>query len=342
MIISFLGYIAAQLLALALMMKVITGIDVSIGIIFSAILVVSYTVMGGMLAVSLTDFIQSIMIIIGLLAIAIFISDKAGGASNVINSIPDTHWNFFPEGGKTNWINWFSAWTVLGLGSIVSQDIFQRVNSARSTKAAYYSSISGAMIYGVIAFLPIFIIMAIKLVYPEFSKGDLQLTLPQMVLEKLPMAYKILFFGSVISAIMSTCSGAILAPASLTSENILKPLFYEHADEKKMLFITRISIIVITTISVIIALGSEKIYELVGESSAFGLVSIFFPYTAALFFNYTNKAGALASMILGSLTWAFFRYFYPSEIEPLVFGTLAAFLGLFIGHPLNKFFEKED
>jgi solute:Na+ symporter, SSS family len=113
----------------------------------------------------------------------------------------------------------------------VSQDIFQRVNSARSEKAAYYSSIAGAVIYSIFAFLPMFIIMAAKIVYPHHLTNDLQLTLPRVVLEYLPMPIKILFFGSVLSAIMSTASGAILAPASLASENILKPLFFAKASD---------------------------------------------------------------------------------------------------------------
>jgi solute:Na+ symporter, SSS family len=336
MIFSFVGYIAAQLLALGLILKVLLGISLPIAIILSSIVVASYTIAGGMLAVSLTDFIQSIMIIIGLIAIAVFLTDKAGGYQNILASVPKEHWKILPENTPRDWINWFASWTVLGLGSIVSQDIFQRVNSARSEKAAYYSSIFGAIIYGLIAFLPMFLIVAIKLVYPQYVDGDLQLSLPQMVLENLPMGLKILFFGSVVSAIMSTASGAILAPASLASENILKPLFYRNASHVKLLFITRISIACLTCLSVFLALGSETIYSLVGESSVFGLVSIFVPFTAALFFDYRNKTGALASMILGSTVWAYFRFFDEPSINPLVFGTSAALFGLLFG-----FFDKQ-
>ncbi len=332
MILSFVGYIAAQLLALGLLLTVLFGISLPVAVVVSALVVTTYTIAGGMLAVSLTDFIQSIMIIVGLIAIAIFITNKAGGVSAIVASVPEEHWKFFPENNSKDWVNWFASWTVLGFGSIVSQDIFQRVNSARSEKAAYYSSITGALIYAVIAFIPIFIIMGIKLVYPSYAEGDLQLSLPQMVLNHLPMGLKILFFGSVVSAILSTASGAILAPASLMSENILKPLFYKEASHKQLLFVTRMSILGLTIFSIILALGSQKIYELVGESSVFGLVSIFVPFTAALFFNYTNKTGAVASMVLGTAVWSYFRFFDETEINPLVYGTLASLGGLLLGY----------
>jgi solute:Na+ symporter, SSS family len=339
MVISFLGYIAAQLLALAIMLKILLGLSIPMGIVISALIVVMYTMAGGMLAVSLTDFIQSIMIIIGLLAILIYVSVQAGGVNTIFDSIPDNYWKILPEPTWTDRINWVAAWCVLGLGSIVSQDIFQRVNSARSEKAAYYSSITGAFIYGIIAFMPMFLLMGIKLLHPEYATGDLQYTLPQMVMEKLPLSLKILFFGSVISAILSTCSGAILAPASLLSENIYRPLFHDGEDDQKLLLVTRLSILVVTILAIIISFGSESIYDLVGEASAFGLVSIFLPYTAALFWNYDNKGGAIGSMLLGTLVWAYFRFISPTDINPIVYGTIGTIAGMLLGHVCDRFYN---
>jgi Na+/proline symporter len=340
MVLSFVGYIAAQLLSMSIILKILLGISITSGILIAATIVIIYTVSGGMLAVSLTDFVQSIMIIIGLLAITWSIITRAGGVMPIIDSVPNHYWNFLPESDWTSRINWVAAWSMLGLGSLVSQDIFQRVNSARSERAAFFSSITGALIYGLIAFIPMFILMGVKLLYPYYGQGDLQHTLPQMVLDKLPMWLKILFFGSVISAILSTCSGAILAPASLISENIVRPLFFNDENDKKLLLVTRISIIFITLIAVIISFGSTSIYELVGEASAFGLVSIFFPYTAALFWNYNNKGGAVVSMTLGSMVWIFFRFFKGTEINPIVYGSIASLMGVFIGHYSYNYIQK--
>ncbi len=328
MVVCFLGYIAAQLLALGLVVSVLFDVPLNVAILASALVVMTYTMAGGMLAVTLTDFIQSIMITIGLIVVAYYITDKAGGVSKVMASIPASHWRLTPDHTARDWTNWFASWSVLGLGSIVSQDIFQRVNSARSEKAAYYSSITGALIYGVFAFLPMFIIMATKLVYPTHALDDMQLALPQIVLEYLPMPIKILFFGSVVSAIMSTASGAILAPSSLASENILKPLFFANASDHRLLKVTRWSIVMLTALAVIIAMSSDKIYGLVGDASVFGLVSMFVPFTAALFFGYSNRVGALVSMVMGPLVWIYFNYIYITAINPLVYGFLVSLLSI--------------
>ncbi len=336
MSLSFIGYISAQLLALAILLKVIVGLSVPMGILLSAFIIVLYTTLGGMLAVSLNDFLQSVIIIVGLFLILGFLTNEAGGLSNIISSIPSTHWKILPEPNFKDTTNWFSAWAMLGLGSIVSQDIFQRVNSARSENAAFYSTILGASMYAIISFLPMIIIMGIKYVYPHYMEGDLQYSLPQMALDKLPMWIKIIFFGSIVSAIMSTCSGAILAPASLMAENIIRPLFYEKnindkIDDKKLLLITRLSIIGITLLAIMLAFGGDKIYELVGEASAFGLVSIFFPYTLSLFYNYNNKVGAVGSMLIGSITWIVCNYYLHTEINPIFYGTIGALCGLGLG-----------
>lgn len=332
MILAFLGYIAAQLLALGLILKVLMGVSVTMGVIISAIIVITYTISGGMLAVTLTDFIQSIMIIFGLIFISVFLYNKTNGLDEIFSSIPDGHLRFLPDKNFTGSINWIASWMVLGLGSIVSQDIFQRVNSARNEKAAYTSTIAGAVMYLIFAMIPLFLVICIKLLYPQYMlEDDTQTILPKIVLTKMPMFLQILFFGSVLSAILSTCSGAILAPASLVSENILRPLFFKDESEARLLYNTRISIIVLTAISIVIALSSETIFDLVGQSSAFGLVSIFVPFTAALFYNYKNKGGAVLSMIAGSLVWAICKFYLVTEIEPLVFGLIASITGLVIG-----------
>lgn len=336
MVLCFIGYIAAQLLALGLIVSVLFGLSLHTSIIASALIVMTYTMAGGMLAVTLTDFIQSILIIVGLVAVAYFITDKAGGVSKVLASIPPSHWHVTPDHKPVAWINWVASLSALGLGSIVSQDIFQRVNSARSEKAAYYSSITGALIYSVFAFLPMFIIMATKIVYPHHLTNDLQLTLPRVVLEYLPMPIKILFFGSVLSAIMSTASGAILAPASLASENILKPLFFTKSSDYDLLKVTRWSIVSLTLLAVFLAMSSEKIYGLVGDASAFGLVSMFVPYTAALFFGYNNRVGAMVSMTVGPLVWIYCNYFIGTMIDPLVYGFLSSLIGIPFGYLFNK------
>ncbi len=337
MILSFIGYAAAQIVALGLVTQTLLGVSLPVSMLLSVSIVIVYTFTGGMWAVSVTDFIQSILIVTGLSAIAWYVTIQVGGTANVFQSLTKEQTQFLPENDTISWLNWLSAWMVLGFGSIASQDIFQRINSARSERAATVSTISGALIYLVFSMLPLYLITAIKLIDPSLLEGDLQLALPQMVIKNMPIWLQILFFGSVLSAIMSTCSGALLAPASLLAENIIKPLLVSKPGDRKLLWLTRMAVIVIGSLAYFIALSSQNIFALVGEASVIGLVSIFVPFIAALIFNHTNRFAAVCAMLIGSAVYAIFRIFHLTEINPLLPGFSASIVAFCLGHILEKF-----
>ena len=335
MIISFIGYAAAQIVALGLISQSLLGISLHAGMLLSVSIVVIYTFTGGMWAVSVTDFIQSILIVAGLMAVSFFVYEMVDGVGPVLGSLTPEQKRILPNNSVMDWLNWFSAWMVLGFGSIASQDIFQRVNSARSEKAAYSSTIAGALMYLVFSMLPLYLIASIKMIDPTLLQGDLQLVLPQFVQQQMPMWLQILFFGSLLSAIMSTCSGALLAPASLLSENIIKPNLSKKISDRTFLLLTRISVVIISTVAMILAFSRQNIFELVGEASVIGLVTIFVPFCAALFFNHTNKNGAIISMLSGTLIYVVCRFFYITDLNPLLPGLLASIAGIFIGQRID-------
>ena len=187
MIVSFVGYAAAQVVALGLISQSLMDISLQNGMLISISVVVLYTFTGGMWAVSVTDFIQSILIVVGLMVVAWYVTDITGGILPIANSLTPEQTRFFPENNSVSWLNWLSAWMVLGFGSIASQDIFQRINSARSNSAAFYSTIFGAILYLIFSMLPLYLITATKLIDPSLMQGDLQLALPRLGLMNMPM-----------------------------------------------------------------------------------------------------------------------------------------------------------
>src|SRR5690606_27480913 len=114
---------------------------------------------------------------------------------------------------------------ILGLGSIPSQDIYQRVMSSKSEKVAVQSTYLAGGFYLTFGLLPLFIALGAKVLYPELYLDDQQMLLPSMVLAHGGLPVQIIFFGALISAILSTASSGVLAPAALISENLIKPLF---------------------------------------------------------------------------------------------------------------------
>jgi len=326
----YVGYIAAQLVAMGLILNVVIGLEVWHGIVLSAGVVTLYTYIGGMWAISITDFIQSIIIILGLLILAILLADKAGGVSVVIREMPRENFRFLPGSDFKEVVTYLASWAVLGLGSIPSQDVFQRAMSSGSARTAVWSSYIAAFLYLTIAMLPLFISLCVKHLYPSELFGDTQLALPNMVLLHTALPVQILFFGSLLSAIMSTTSSAILAPAAIFSENLIKPLVGHKFSDKQFLILTKISVLIFSTLATIMACMRTNIYELVRESSILSLVSLFVPLVMGLYWKRASSAGAFFSMVLGMLTWIIFEV-YGTSWPSLVPATLVSFTAMILG-----------
>lgn len=334
----YIGYIAAQLVAMGLIMNVVTGMELWVAIIVSSVVVTLYTYIGGMWAISITDFFQSIVIILGLLVLAVILANKSGGVFTVLSEVPKENFKFFPKPDAKEIVIYLAAWSVLGLGSLPSQDVFQRTMSSGSAKTAVWSCYIAAGLYLTIAMLPLFISLCTKHLYPEQIGDDTQLTLPNMVLTHTTMPIQILFFGSLLSAIMSTTSSAILAPASIFSENFVKPIWGNRFSDKQFLILTRVSVLLFSAVGTLMACLRSNIYELVGESSILSLVSLFIPLTLGLYWKKANSVGALLAMISGISSWLYFQYF-PLEIPSLVPAVIISCIAMVGGSLL---FRKSD
>ena len=326
----YVGYIAAQLVAMGLILNVVIEIPVWQGVVISACVVTLYTYIGGMWAISITDFIQSIIIIVGMVVLAIVLAMKAGGFAAVIDNVPKENFKFLPSLDAKEIVSYIAAWSVLGLGSIPSQDVFQRAMSSSNARTAAMSCYVAGVLYLTIAMLPLFISLCVRHLYPEALLEDTQLALPKMVMVHTAIPIQILFFGSLLSAIMSTTSSAILAPAAICAENVAKPLSKHKFSDKQLLWITRLSVLIFSAMATIMACMRSNIYELVSESSILSLVSLFVPLTMGLYWKQSSSAGALISMVIGIVTWIIFEV-YESDWPSLVPATLASFGGMVAG-----------
>lgn len=230
-----------------------------------------------------------------------------------------------------DWSHYFAAWITLGFGSLASQDIFQRANSAKDEKTAVRSTLLGAGLYGIIAILPLFIGLAGKVLYPELADGDTQKVLPAMVMEHTGILVQVMFFGALLSAIFSTCSGAVLAPASILSENIIRPLVDPNMSDKRFLLILRLSVVAMAGLAAWLATFRSNIYELVSESSILGLVTLFVPMVTALFWKRSTPFGAMLSMVAGLGSWFLCEHVIHSEFPAMLIGFFFSVVGMVAG-----------
>ncbi len=337
MVPSYFGWIAAQLVALGILFQAVAGIPTLGGIWIGTAVVLIYTYIGGLWAISITDFIQTVVIVIGLIFLAVELGSSAGGIGAVIANTPDGFFRAIPQPSLTDSLHYFAAWITIGLGSIPQQDVFQRVMAARSEKVAVQASYIGAGMYLTIGFIPLFIGLCAVQVYPSLltSVSDTQLLLPTVVLQHTGIGLQILFFGALLSAIMSTTSGAILAPATILAENIIKP-HWRISSDAQLLRVLRGSVIAVAIASTVMASLKTNIYDLVALSSVLSLVSLFIPLMAGLYWKKANELGAILSISLGMTGWLIFEYAVPTEFPSLLWGLGCSIVGLLVGSSISK------
>ncbi|MEY4466564.1 MAG: sodium:solute symporter, partial [Pseudomonadota bacterium] len=343
-VISYLGWVSAQITALGLVFSVLTNgaISMSTGMIAGAAIVLVYTLFGGMWSVALTDAFQMSLIVVGMVYIAWDIAGDAGGAQVVIQHASDAgKLRFFPEPTLAAWLGFVGMGVTIMLGSIPQQDVFQRVMSASSENVAVAGAVIGGTLYFFLAFIPMFLVYAAQIIDPAMFTAligeDSQLILPRLILGHTPILAQILFFGALLSAIMSTASGTLLAPSITLTENIIREIF--PMNDQQLLLTTRIVVVCFTIFVTTFALFSQgmPIYEMVGNSYKVPLVGAFIPLVMGMYWKRATTQGALTSVIGGLACWLLMEVFGGDSIWPPQFvGLLAAFFGMIAGSLLPQ------
>jgi len=337
---SYLGWVAAQFKVLGLVLNVVTdgGVSQSVGIVIGAAIVLTYTTFGGMFSVAILDFVQISVIMGGLLYIASIVSGLAGGVGAVIDHAAAAgKLDFFPPATLSAWIPFIGAWMTMMLGSIPQQDVFQRITSAKDERTAIRGSLLGGTLYFLFCFVPMFLAYAATLVDPvKFSlllEQDSQLVLPTLVLQHTPMVAQILFFGAVLSAVMSCSSATLLAPSVALSENVIKPML-PPLNDSEFLRLMRVVLVGFALTVLAIALWSDaSIYKLVVNTYKVTLVAAFIPLFAGLYWKRATTQGARWAIVAGLTSWLALEGFgSPTAIwPPQLVGFLIAGVGMVAG-----------
>jgi len=338
--ISYLGWVSAQVVALGLVFNLVSGgaIDQATGMYIGTAIVLGYTMFGGMWSVALLDFVQMTVIMAGMLLIAVLVSGEVGGVGKVVSHAQASgKLQFFPQGGYEVWIPFIGAALTMMLGSIPQQDVFQRMTSAKDEKTAVRGSVGGGVLYFLFAFVPMFLAYSAILIDPkvfgDLIESDSQMVLPNLILNHTPLVAQVFFFGALLSAIMSTASATLLAPSVMFTENILKHFALKHMSDQQMLRTMRIILLTFGCLVLWFALHSEaSIFEMVGNAYKVTLVAAFVPLAFGLYWKRANTQGAMFSIVLGLLTWLTMEALQPSEIwPPQLAGLLMSILGMLVG-----------
>jgi SSS family transporter len=332
-ILSYLGWVSAQVTALGLVFNLLSAgaIPIPVGMVLGTASILAYTLFGGMWSVAVTDFIQMIILVVGLAIIATFAAGQAGGADKVIALASSKElFRFLPEPSFEQVIAFVAAGITMMFGSIPQQDVFQRVMSAKDVRAATHGPVIGGACYILFAFVPMFLVTSALIIMPDQAttliKEDPQKVLPTLVLEKMPFVMQVFFFGALMSALKSTASATLLAPSVTFVENIWRQFFPRVT--------MRIAVLVfaVCVCSYAIALQGTPIYDLVSGAYQVTLVGAFVPLAAGLYWTRATTQGAVFSIVLGILTWVLFLATPAGQAFPAqLAGFLMAIVGMLVG-----------
>jgi SSS family transporter len=339
-ILSYLGWVSAQVTALGLVFNVLSGgfISPPAGMIIGTVSILAYTLFGGMWSVAVTDFIQMIILVSGLFILAVFAGNQAGGADKVIALAASKDlFRFLPEPNAKEMVFFFASAITMMLGSIPQQDVFQRVMSAKDASAATKGPVIGGVCYIVFAFVPMFLVTSALIIMPEQAaallKDDPQKVLPTLVLERMPFVMQVLFFGALLSAIKSTASATLLAPSVTFVENIWRQ-FQPHRGDKIELRTMRITVLIFSACvcAYAILLQGKPIYDMVSGAYQVTLVGAIVPLAAGLYWQRATTQGAVLSIVLGIVAWLAFQATPAGESFPAqLAGVLMAVVGMVVG-----------
>jgi solute:Na+ symporter, SSS family len=339
-ILSYLGWVSAQVTALGLVFNLLSGgaISIPVGMVIGTVSILAYTLFGGMWSVAVTDFIQMIILVVGLSIIAVFASNLAGGADKVVALATSKElFNFLPPANGKDIAFFIAAAITIMFGSIPQQDVFQRVMSANNVRAATRGPVIGGICYILFAFVPMFIISSALIIMPEQAatliKEDPQKVLPTLVLQHMPFAMQVIFFGALLSALKSTASATLLAPSVTFVENIWRQ-FYPPKSDAANLRTMRLAVLVFSVLvcSYAIALQGTSIYDMVSGAYQVTLVGAFVPLVFGLYWKGATTQGAWLSIVLGILVWlVFLASPMGTEFPAQLAGVLAALAGMLVG-----------
>ncbi len=355
---SYLGWTSAQLSALGLVINVLfPGISLNESILIGSVIVTVYTLFGGMWSVALTDVVQTVAIVVGLIIVAMLLGQRAGGIDVVLaEAQKQGKLDLFPHVTTAAWMVFIGEFLTMSLGSIPQQDVFQRVTSAKNERTAFIGTLGGGLFYFAFAFVPMFIAFSATMIDVQhaalFNHEDprvVQQILPSLVLKETPIWCQVLFFGALLSAILSTASGTLLAPSSVLTENVLQP-FIKHLNDTTLIWVVRTVLIGVSVVATTISMNSEStMYEMVESGYKVTLVVAFIPLVFGIYWRRATTQGAIFSIFLAVPVWIGCESIYDEEsleiwrnVPPQIYGLAASLVGMLIGSSLPPFIKHRE
>jgi SSS family transporter len=269
--ISATTWSAAQLFAFATIIDTASGLDFTTALIGATLLVMTYTLFGGLAGDVVTDIIQGLMIMVAMAILGWLVIDAHGGLSAAVVSVPREAWSFSMPG--ESWVAWAELWLVPIAGTMVSQEALSRTLAARSPEVARRGALTGAAIYFVVGLVPVSFGLFGPSLAPMLGM-DLptdETFLPTLAEALFPSWLHIVFTGALLSAILSSVDSALLAVSAVATESGYRR-FHPGASPRTMLHAARGATLIAGVVAALVAASGESLRDLVLDAGAVAAV----------------------------------------------------------------------
>ncbi|MDD3903108.1 MAG: sodium:solute symporter family protein [Sphaerochaeta sp.] len=338
MLMALIGLTAGQFKASASILEVMLGIDYTTSLIIVTVVITVYAVMGGLWSVTLTDFIQVFLIVIGMVIAIPFALKLAGGWDTIRSTVPAEHFSLTKGIGGWGQIAGFVVMYVATFS--VGQEAVSRYYAARDGKAAVQGTIIAAIINFVFAFIPVILGLAMLSLFNQnlldssvvgALANNTRYALPVLAVSAMPAVVTGILFAGIISATMSSADSDLLGAGSIFSNDIYKIFIRKGASDKEVMKVTKITMVIVALFSLVTALYANNILTLLAFSFTLRAAGTFIPYVMGHFWKKSSSAGSIASILIGSVVFFLMdRNILPSvpkvnDIIPAILISLVAF-----------------
>jgi Na+/proline symporter len=315
---------AAQVRAFGHVLSAASGLEVEITTAIAALVVIGYTVVGGLLAVAWTDFVQGIALVVGLVVLGVAVLMSFGPES--LGAIPPERLQLF--GGGRPFLETLEVWAIPVLGSLTAAELITRVIAARSPGVARGATLAGGLAYLAVGLIPVTLGLVAGVMLPGVTEPEQ--VLPLLAERFLPPILYAVFAGALVSAILSTVDSALLVAGSLTSHNLVVP-FFPGASDRTKVRVARVAVALFGIVAWAMATRAEAVFQLVEMASSFGSAGIVVVLVMGVFTRFGGSAAAIAALLAGITTWVLGAYVL--EVPYPFLGSIAAAAGsyFFVG-----------
>lgn len=293
---------AAQVRAFGQVVSATSGLDITMAIGIAAVLVVTYSVLGGLLADAWTDLIQGLAIVVGLVVLAIMVASQVGGFAEGLAKVESERMEAFTIGDE-GLLVFLEGFAIPICGTVVAVEIISRILGARSAEVAARGAMLGGIVYLVVGAAPVFLGLVGPQLVPQVE--DVEQIVPLLAEAHLPGLLYVMFAGAIISAILSTVDSVLLASSGHVSHNIVERLM-PSLDDRGRLMLNRAILAGLAFVAFAMALSAERVKDLVETASAAGSAGVFVVAVFGLFTRYGGPLAAFAAVVAGGLGWLVF------------------------------------